>query len=515
MKIKCPLGKNKLPWSWLIFIVVATGFLLRLSFVLGRAAWTDEVFYFSVANFHSWDAILAGRYNLAGDNPPFFLIFLQAWSLLGKSVLWLRLSGLIGFLASTFLLLLIFKNTSWKVKLIIVSLFSFSPFFIHLNFWISPYNLILPLSLLQFYLTLGFAQGAYDAKRKLFVTAFTFINLLLFNIHYSAVYTFSLYPVLFLYLLKTNRDRARIFLISSGVSALCLVPSVIILYDKWALASYFLKVNTVSIDIPSVFHFFVYIFDKSILRLGQMPTSFVFVSAIGILVYLASLSGRKSEASRLWLIVFLGIFVLPAFFLYLFYPAFPSILVERGFLTFHLGFYFLVAYTLDRLEAHKARLFVFLFFLGILLTSVVSARLNWIKARLLLPGDVTRDALVESDDYQRFLKEVNSELEKEGKWLIMFLGDDAGNRYARSIFLGYYFLFSPELKEIRTQYGDRIDFLSTKIKRGEPSRGYNILLINIDKEAVKKEQLKLEEQEHGIRPVVIDYWSFFPDQKDK
>lgn len=494
----------------LFLLVVFWGFFLRFNLALNKVLWVDEVFYFDEANSFSFkDILLVNRW--IKDNPPLFLIFLKIWSFVSKNILWIRLPGLLVYLFSTALLVKLFEKLYWSGRLIIIAFFAFSPFFITINYWVTPFNFVLLLTLLQFNLLVRLIEGKYFQKETSFIAQFSLINFLLFSSHYSSIFVFLSYPVILIYLLATKSNLAKTFLISNLTSYFFLIPNTLLLLKNWSQIEALLVANPVEVSFTTMFHLFLYLVNLSILRFGAqsspLPIPLVFL-ALGLVSLLAR---KREQSTTTWLFLFIVYFILPGIFLFLFYQKFPSIFVDRTFQIFHLGFYFLLAYVLSSFfrlsKSGYLLLSAFLLVVLVFVTKIYSRH-----DRCFVHGDVLCDGVLGKENYDLFIDEVASALTQPGGWTVVAFGDNPKNGYQNYIFTDYYFAYDTRLSRLKGNFERGVNFFVPASVSGLRELKFNsqgpILLINFDERLRGDPHLVSALKKPSRRLKVIDFWDY-------
>ena len=498
----------------MLFLIILAGLLLRLKLVFERALWVDELFYFHVAYAYRFKEILLVEHYVK-DLPPLFPLFLKVWMYINYSIFWIRLPGLLLYLASCVLLVKVFNKLHWIGSLIVTAFFAFSPFFIYLNYWVTPFNFVLLFTLIQLFLLSEFFQGKFVKKEKLFIVLFGLINLLLFNSHYSSVYLFLSYPFILLYLAIKEKKLAKTYFYSCLVSTALLIPNLILILKLRGSVVEFLMANVTNVIFPTIFHLVLYIFDYSIFRLGANWTSLQIILIFVALVLISFLIRKKKAISSFWLLIFLSIFSPSVIFLYLFYREYPSIFVERTFGIFHLGFYFLLAYTLDSVSRISKASYgaLSVFFIGLLMFGHL-VKLVWLKERCLPAGDVTC-YMYKQANYDNFINDTVKILSQGNNWTIIRLGDNFKNVYQGMIFSNYYFPLDSRFAGVNEGFErDKNFFVITELsilERLKINPNSRILLLNFDRWWIDRKELEWTVEEYEGRMVLINFWDYFKD----
>ncbi|HJX59406.1 MAG TPA: sugar transferase [Patescibacteria group bacterium] len=494
----------------LLLLVISLGLALRIDQVVGKTLWGDEVLYFSTADTTLFANLFLQRYGIV-DNPPFFLIFLKAWSYISKDIFWLRIPGLIIFLFSAKVLLSLFKKTGNVTKLIVVSIFSLSTFFLRINSWISPYNFVLLFSVLQLYLLMNFLEGRYLKNRGFFILSFSLLNLFLFATHYSSVYVFVGYLPILIWTLWTDKKLFRTFALSLILSGLLMFPVFCLLLARHKSIVGIVYNNSLALE-TNVLGAYSYILDRSVLRIRNWSvstTSFILVSALAIVPWIAN---KKLRREYMLLLFSFSFYILPVTLFYFLTQPVAGARIERTFLVFHLGLYFLLAQALEVTRKTNKLLFALsaCSLLGLFAVSYLAPP----KGIFYLPGNVTNFRL-ETKEYDIFLKALGEKLEQGNYDSVVFLEKNIGYIQQKQIFLKYYFIHDMHFKFAREKYipyqnlwevhsGDLI--IPEDVRN---SLGKNVLLVNFEEKLDRAIVLK---QLAGKILETFDYWKYFSNR---
>lgn len=146
-------GVLSLFWVVVCAAAILLGTYLRYYYGLSTELWDDEAISFFIAKDVSWYEIATSSGgNWDQVHPPLHLLFLKIWLSMGHADLFLRLTSLVMFFPSLYLVFLIGKKTLTPVQtLFALSLFSLHPLLVNLSFQVRPYALAILLSLAAVY----------------------------------------------------------------------------------------------------------------------------------------------------------------------------------------------------------------------------------------------------------------------------------------------------------------------------------------------------------------------------
>jgi 4-amino-4-deoxy-L-arabinose transferase-like glycosyltransferase len=217
-----PNAPSHAPDSWFYFLLIATGFFLRV-----RLAWLtflnpDGALHYFLA--HQASLELAYQASLTTAHPPLMILFLHYWALLGRSEFFLRLPFVIaGTLFCWVMFLWIRRIASRTAACFALAMFLFAPPLISLSAEIRQYSFLLLLCACCLYWLQRALQNDGQSVRWILLSAGSLYLALL--THYSAMIfaaTGAVYGLLFL---PRNKWPARLtsawILGQAGALAIC------------------------------------------------------------------------------------------------------------------------------------------------------------------------------------------------------------------------------------------------------------------------------------------------------
>ncbi len=191
----------------------------RLWGLTASCLWFDEVFSVHAAR-HEWSRLLGF---VAADiiHPPLFYVLLKAWmSIVGESLLWLRLFPVLTSLAVIFPFLLLCRElrlepTEIKLALLLMAV---NGYLIKYAQEVRMYSLLLFFTVCSLWLFIRFLNATYARKPLLVLSA---LNLLLVYTHY---YGWLVIAAQIAVLVFWDREKLPDFLIAAAVLLLCFSP---------------------------------------------------------------------------------------------------------------------------------------------------------------------------------------------------------------------------------------------------------------------------------------------------
>lgn len=210
------MGRMRLSVSrnrWLIIAVISflIGLIIRFYYGLTTDFWNDEAISYFNSTDLSWRELFFSNGNFSDfRHPPLYYIYLKLMLIIGHADWWLRLTSLIWFFPSIYLVYrisLFFKSR--KTSYLAISLFSLHPLLINLSFQVRPYALLIFLMLLLIYAI--FSNFFYPKVYKTILIGF--LLSICFFISYGVIWLiFSLFFLaIFLFFKKEKMHSKNIF----------------------------------------------------------------------------------------------------------------------------------------------------------------------------------------------------------------------------------------------------------------------------------------------------------------
>ncbi len=175
---------NNLP----IFLILLTGFLLRLIKVNTRGIWYDDAFSILLANRSFADII---RGTAADTMPPVYYFLLHIWGLLSQQIWFLRTLNILLSTGSIFLVyILVKKLSSPKAAIIAGFLTAISPFQIFHAQELRMYVVLQNALLIHIILFIDiFIINIKSSSPKMLMAGFVFSGVIALYTHNLAIFT--------------------------------------------------------------------------------------------------------------------------------------------------------------------------------------------------------------------------------------------------------------------------------------------------------------------------------------
>lgn len=180
--------ENRLFLTFLLITIL--GLILRVYFIFNFGVFVDEVFYAEAARINSFSALLIHSFWIK-DHGILYLLWLKILQFSITDIISIRLFNILSYLLISFSLFSFFKKIRNDLtSLIPTALFSFFPYFVYTNIYVSVYNFVILFSVLAFIFLSNYVL--YDKKNNL-------LNLFLFEIFLTLAF-YSDYASIYLYL---------------------------------------------------------------------------------------------------------------------------------------------------------------------------------------------------------------------------------------------------------------------------------------------------------------------------
>ncbi len=412
----------------LAFILLIVGLILRIDSMLNISMWADEAMIFDAAKRFSMPELLT-TVHIPENNPSGYITFLKLWSSVSNNLQWLRFSSILLFVLSFYLINDIFKHYSNFSRYFALFLYSLSTYFINVNFWISPYNLLIALALYQIKNIQSFINAT--DKTNNFVTMIKFIltNFLLFNTHYSAV-LFFIFEIFIFLILKPNIRKA--YFISLVLSGIVLLPNLFYLRASWEPASRIMS-NCVNGEKIGIIFASKKIIAESFFRIREE----VFGYAVAALLLLSPffVAKKLEDKTNLGYWIGYGLFIASTIGLTVFSIIFPCIFVERTFGIAHLGIIFMISIIVGSPGIKLIVKLITIVLIVLMLTASVFRNANNESG-----FEDIRWGYIDSRNYHQFLNGF-VDLQKRGCTQIHFAGEDIdASSYSQQFVFRYYYL---------------------------------------------------------------------------
>jgi len=395
LKILHKLASNKTIAAFLAIVIF--GLILRVYFIFNFGVFTDEVFYTEAARLNSFGNILSHNFWIK-DHGVLYIAFLKIIQFVTTDIIFLRLSNVFIYLLISFSLFSFFKKIRNDLtSLIPVALFSFFPYFVFTNVYVSVYNFVILFSVLTFICVSRFILFK-EKNSWVYLFSFVIFLTLAFYSDYSSIYLYlSLIGVLiFTYFFK----KEKFVFITPGL----FLNFILILPGAWQFLTNLYKINNLSSPCcfgDSKFSLFFPNFLHAVFFRTDFIFSSFFLIVLVISLFLIFLK-NKNEAIK-YLITYTGFGFLTSFvFLYFVNRFFLPIFVERTFFIFNF-FLILCLYCLFFFKFKFKKIF----FLVIFLFGFVVFGLFQTSANLDIPGNVPDVNIRHTDLIRELIKKEN------------------------------------------------------------------------------------------------------------
>ena len=324
----------------LLFMIVGIGLILRLYFILTKNIFHDELAYFNIARLTSIKDILFINHWIK-DHGIVYYLFLKPFILLTNDLVYLRLTNIILYLISAYLIFIVFKKLNHVLLgLLIVFLYSFHRYFIYLNVQISPFNLVLFFSILSI-LALYYLISNKDKKPSspgliLFISS----TILGFYSDYSFFYMGWFYLLVLIWVIITKQQIFFSLIISYLLVLVFIIPGIFQFISNFSQIT-FLFENTYQVQSLNFVNFIKQLAKTLVLRIN--PT--ISVIFLGCLFYLFIAVKKVSNLKTLVLLVNVLILslLMNAVLLYIFSQHLFTLFIERSFWFFNFSLIILVS----------------------------------------------------------------------------------------------------------------------------------------------------------------------------
>lgn len=323
--------KNKFfTQSILFFIISALGLLLRIFFITRNEVFVDEVYYLITSRSESFFSLITIS-GFLKDHAILYMVFLKLFLFLTTNIILLRLSGLIIYLITNFVLFNFLKKFKSKtLALIGCFLFSVLPYFVILNSYLSPYNFVLLFSAVAFISILNFIFLPVSKHRFKYALIFIISSSLAFYSDYSVIYFYLPFIPIFFLILKWNEKNAKDLSKVGFINFLLILPGIIQIFKNFKV---FYSLNYYDYNPIISFSTFLHNFSNIIF----FPNGdFSSILLIYLLLFLLFYSYHEKERLKKFLALFsVSVFSIDVFFFYFFNRTFFYIFKEKTFWMFY------------------------------------------------------------------------------------------------------------------------------------------------------------------------------------
>ena len=311
-----------------LLILVTAGGVLRFYYMFAKEIFTDEIFYTQTALQSSLLSVFTSN-DWLKDHGFLYLIFLKLLEGITSNIILLRTTNLLIYLIICISLYYFLKKHMGNiVALVPIFLFSFLPYFVFLNTYISPYNFVLFFSVLSFISLTDFIFSSQTKNKKIRNSVFFLVfSTLAFYSDYSVVYFYlSIIPIVLLYSFWNEKIAEELSLLAFG-NLLTVSPGLYVLANNFR---HFSALNDPVTKLP---------FSNFLNLLASIIFTDTFYPVTVFIIFILFL-GFVAFKERIILLKYLSFFAASGFllsllFLYYFNNSFFYILEERTFWFFY------------------------------------------------------------------------------------------------------------------------------------------------------------------------------------
>jgi mannosyltransferase len=322
---------NNLP----IFLILLTGFLLRLIKVSTRGIWYDDAFSILLANRTIGDIILG---TAADTMPPVYYFLLHIWGMISQQIWFLRSLNILLSTGSIYLVYILVKKLSnQKAAIIAGFLTAISPFQIFHSQELRMYVVLQNAILINIILFVDiFIRNSKSSPNKMLMVGMVLSGVIAFYTHNLAVFTLAALDAYLL--IKKEWKKLLRLLVMQGIMVVLFIPWLVFLpgqIDKIQTAFWTPK--------PGI----VQIIQAVLTTLSTLPQSTigVYVAAVLIAIVLVILiqKTKRRVIGRVEIQLILCLVIIPPLLLFFVSWFMRPIYVPRAFIVSGVMFYALAA----------------------------------------------------------------------------------------------------------------------------------------------------------------------------
>lgn len=339
--------KKIIKYNFLFFLIILFGILIRSYLIITRNIFTDEIFYTEIALKYNFKNIILINHWIK-DHAILYYLFLKIFLFLTSKIELLRFTNLVFYLFSCLFIIYIFKEQLKLplLSLIILFFYSFNYYFVYLNSWISPFNLVLFFSFISILFLIYIAikithKTEADFKLINHYLIFSISTILSFYSDYSMLFLFFLYLIFFIYFIFSKLIKKELKLLVLNTYLLILI------FIVPGLFQIFININKIKNLNNFIFNYDLFNFLKKI------TSSFIFrinnsISLIFLIFIFLIFFTTKNKVKILknLNIIFIFSFVITILFQYYINKFLFSTFTERSFWYFHIQLIFIFSLSL-------------------------------------------------------------------------------------------------------------------------------------------------------------------------
>jgi len=343
------------------FLIIFFGSLIRICLILERNIFTDEVFYTEVALKNNIKDIIFINHWIK-DHGVLYYIFLKIFLFFTKRLEIIRFSNIFLYILLSIFVIYTFNKIFKKKYLTTAFLFiySFNHYFVYLNSWVSPFNLVSFFSIISI-LSLISILITNNLDKKFYIAYFLFIlsTILAFYSDYSFFYLVYFYSLIFLISLikiikKKNLKKYYLILNSYLIILIFIIPGIFQFLNNFEKIIYLFR--NMYYENNDFFNFFNHLLQIILLRKNNL-SSFIIFSILIVLNILFNLEIKLKNKKNYYLLfcsnLILASLIGKMFLLFLLNKYFFSSMIERSFWPIYLFFILLMVFNSHILSESK------------------------------------------------------------------------------------------------------------------------------------------------------------------
>lgn len=343
------------------FLIIIFGLIIRIYLILERNIFTDEVFYIEVAIRNSIKDIIFINHWIK-DHGILYYLFLKPFLFFTKTIEILRFSNIFLYILISIFIIYTFNKIFRKKYLTTAFLFlySFNHYFIYLNSWISPFNLVSFFAVVSIFSLIYFIlKNNLDKEFYFYYFLFIVSTILAFYSDYSFFYLAIFYFLILIYILfkliikKGGIKKSYLILNSYLIILIFIIPGIFQFINNFERIIYLFR--NIKYETSGFFSFLNHLLQIIFFRKDNYFSLIFFL----ILIFLNILLNLKNKiANRFLYVNNLVLFSLIGTIFLLFFTNkfFLTLMIERSFWPFYLFVIILSAFTIYFLSESKFKL---------------------------------------------------------------------------------------------------------------------------------------------------------------
>lgn len=311
--------------SLFFWIIVVLGCIVRIFIQQNRNIYIDELYYWNVSRATNWiDTVLINHW--IKDHGIVYYLWLKRFIHITPDIVLLRYSNLLLYIVSCIYIFISLRKKNVFIGLLSIFFLSFHRYFVYLSSTLSPYNLVLTLSIISAGSLYSLIQSN-EVFHKRTIVIFITSTVLAFYTDYSFFFTFPFYFFSFLFYVldKQIKKKEKLLLaVIYGSIVVLIIPGIY---------QFFYNLNSVhELNIggqyeSSIIHFMYSIAGTTVLRVLPQ-VGMLTIGLVATSVYIL----KKKEGYLMGSVYFSLLFIL-----FITQKYFISFMAER-----YLWFYYLI-----------------------------------------------------------------------------------------------------------------------------------------------------------------------------